>query len=91
MATDMWLTRLAQLRTLIEVLDTGHYPLLIHCEWGAERTGLVSAFAELLRPGATLADAGPNSRLRYLFYPDRQNQVLPSASTSTKPGSRGRD
>jgi hypothetical protein len=75
LATDMWLTR-TQLRTLIEVLDTCDYPLLIHCEWGAERTGLISAFAELLRPGATLADARAQFSLRYLFYTDRQNQVL---------------
>ena len=77
MATDMWLTN-AQLRKLIEILDDGHDPVLIHCEWGAERTGLVSALAELLRPGATLADARAQFSLKYLYYPDRQNRVLPA-------------
>ena len=53
MSSCIWMSR-AQLRALIETLDTAEYPMLIHCEWGAERTGLVSAFAELLRPGSTL-------------------------------------
>ena len=50
MSSCIWMSR-AQLRTVIETLDTAEYPMLIHCQWGAERTGLVSAFAELLRPG----------------------------------------
>ena len=41
--------------------------MLIHCAWGSERTGLVSAFAELLRPGSTLDDARAQFSLGYLF------------------------
>ncbi len=56
MSSCVWMSR-AQLRTLIATFDTAEYPILIHCQWGAERTGLASAFAELLRPGGTLEDA----------------------------------
>ena len=61
-----WMSR-AQMRAVVRVLDTCAYPLLIHCQWGSERTGLVSAFATLLRPGATLAEAKAQFSLRYLF------------------------
>ena len=54
MSSCVWMSR-AQLRALIGRLMTAEYPMLIHCAWGSERTGLVSAFAELLRPGGTLA------------------------------------
>src|SRR5205823_11137226 len=40
-------------------------------EWGAERTGLVSALAELLRPGGSLDDARAQFSIRYLFLPVR--------------------
>ena len=66
MSSCIWMSR-AQLRTVIETLDTAEYPMLIHCQWGAERTGLVSAFAELLRPGSTLDDARAQFSIRYLF------------------------
>ena len=56
MSSSQWMSR-DQLKAIVRVLDTCDYPLLIHCQWGAERTGLVSAFAELLRPGSTLDDA----------------------------------
>lgn len=48
----------AEVRRVIEVLDGTEKPVVIHCQRGADRTGLVSAVAVLLlRPGATLADA----------------------------------
>jgi protein tyrosine phosphatase (PTP) superfamily phosphohydrolase (DUF442 family) len=61
-----WISR-DQLRMLVRVLDTCEYPVLIHCWRGAERTGLVAAVTELLRPGATFADAQGQFALRYLF------------------------
>jgi protein tyrosine phosphatase (PTP) superfamily phosphohydrolase (DUF442 family) len=61
-----WMSRV-QLRALINVLDTCEYPLLVHCWRGSERTGLVSAFTELLRSDGTLADADAQFSLRYLF------------------------
>ena len=66
LSSSEWMSR-AQLRTLLRVLDTCEYPLLIHCWRGSERTGLVSAMTELLRPGGTLDDARGQFSLRYLF------------------------
>ncbi len=61
-----WMSR-AQAATLGEALASAERPLLIHCFNGSERTGLASAFAELLRPGGTLADARAQFSWRYLF------------------------
>ena len=61
-----WMSRI-QVRTLIRLLDTCDYPVLIHCAWGSERTGLVSAITELLRPDGTLDEARAQFTLRYLF------------------------
>ncbi len=66
MSSCVWMSR-AQLRALVDALDTAEYPILIHCAWGSERSGLVSAFAELLRPGGTLEDARAQFSLGYLF------------------------
>jgi protein tyrosine phosphatase (PTP) superfamily phosphohydrolase (DUF442 family) len=61
-----WMSR-DQARTVLRVLDTCDYPLLVHCWRGAERTGLVSAMTVLLQKGATLDDARRQFALRYLF------------------------
>ncbi len=66
LSSCVWMSRV-QLRTLIRVLDTCDYPLLIHCAWGSERTGLTAAVAELLSPSRTLADARRQLALRFLF------------------------
>jgi hypothetical protein len=75
LASDMWLSK-DQARTILEVLDGAPRPILIHCEFGAERTGLVSAIVELLEPGRTLADARGQFSLRYLFLPTRDGRVM---------------
>jgi protein tyrosine phosphatase (PTP) superfamily phosphohydrolase (DUF442 family) len=75
MSSCVWMSR-AQLRTLIDSLDTAERPVLIHCAWGSERTGLVSAFAELLRPGGTLADARAQFSLAYLFVRINDGKVM---------------
>jgi protein tyrosine phosphatase (PTP) superfamily phosphohydrolase (DUF442 family) len=75
LSSCLWVSR-AQLRTLIETLDTEEYPMLIHCAWGSERTGLVSAFAELLRPGSTLEDAHAQFSIRYLFVPVNDGKIM---------------
>ena len=75
MSSCIWMSR-AQLRTVVRTLDTAEYPMLIHCQWGAERTGLISAFAELLRPGSTLADARAQFSVRYLFLPIRDGKIM---------------
>jgi len=75
MSSCIWMSR-AQLRALIQALDTAEYPLLIHCAWGSERTGLVAAFAELLRPGSTLDDARAQFSIRHLFVPTNDGKVM---------------
>jgi protein tyrosine phosphatase (PTP) superfamily phosphohydrolase (DUF442 family) len=75
MSSCIWMSR-AQLRTLIAILDTAEYPVLIHCQWGAERTGLASAFAELLRPGGTLEDARRQFSIGYLFVRIKDGKVM---------------
>ncbi len=61
-----WMSR-AQARALLEVLEAAQRPLLVHCFHGSERTGMVAAFAELLRPGSTLGDAEGQFTLRHLY------------------------
>lgn len=63
-----WMSR-AQAAALLDVLETAERPLLVHCQWGSERTGMVSAFLELLRPGATLAEARAQFSAKYLYLP----------------------
>ena len=62
-----WMSR-AQARALLEVLETARRPILVHCFHGSERTAMVSAFAELLRPGSTLEDAEGQFSARYLYF-----------------------
>jgi hypothetical protein len=75
MSSCVWMSH-AQLRALVAALDTVEYPILIHCAWGSERTGLVSAFAELLRPGSTLRDARDQFSLAYLFVRVNDGKVM---------------
>ena len=66
MSSCEWMSK-AQARALLEVLETAERPLLVHCFHGSERTGIVSAFAELLRPGSTLLDAEAQFSLRHMY------------------------
>jgi protein tyrosine phosphatase (PTP) superfamily phosphohydrolase (DUF442 family) len=75
MSSCEWMSR-AQLRAVVEVLEKSEYPLLIHCQHGAERTGLVSAFAELLRPGRAYEDARKQFTAWYLFLPVKDGKVM---------------
>ena len=70
-----WMSR-PQLKTVVRVLDTSAYPMLIHCHQGAERTGWVSAIATLLRPGATLADARAQFSMYYLYFGRGDGKVM---------------
>jgi protein tyrosine phosphatase (PTP) superfamily phosphohydrolase (DUF442 family) len=47
----------AEVRRLVEVLDHTEYPILLHCQQGADRTGLAAAGVLLLHSDATLAQA----------------------------------
>jgi hypothetical protein len=75
MSSCLWMSR-AQLQALIRVFDRAAYPMLIHCAWGSERTGLVAAFAELLRPGSRLEDARAQFSIRYLFVRVNDGRVM---------------
>ena len=46
-----------EVRRLIEVFDHTEYPLVLHCQRGADRTGLAATVAILLLTDATLAQA----------------------------------
>jgi protein tyrosine phosphatase (PTP) superfamily phosphohydrolase (DUF442 family) len=46
-----------EVRRLIDVLDHTEYPVVMHCQQGADRTALAAAVALLLRTDATLAAA----------------------------------
>ncbi len=75
MASDQWLSR-AQMKTLVTLVDQAERPIWVHCEFGAERTGLVSALAELLRPGGSLASARRQFSAWYLFLPVRDGAIM---------------
>jgi hypothetical protein len=75
LASDQWLSH-EQVRTLLDVLDHAEYPLLVHCEFGAERTGLVSALVTLLQPGSSLRDGFAQFSPSYLFLPVHDGLVM---------------
>ncbi len=75
MSSDQWLSR-EQAIALLDVLDHCEYPILIHCEWGSERTGLVSAIRALLREGSTLADGRSQFSPYYMFLPLKDGLVM---------------
>ena len=75
MASDMWLSR-SQAHALIDVLQKCNYPILIHCEWGSERTGLVSAIVALARPGGSIERARRQFSSYYLFVPDAHGRTM---------------
>lgn len=78
LSSCIWMSRV-QLRTIVKALDEMQYPVLIHCAWGSERTGLVSAIAELLREGSTLADARAQFSVRYLYINAGDGRIMSEA------------
>jgi protein tyrosine phosphatase (PTP) superfamily phosphohydrolase (DUF442 family) len=54
-----------EVRRLLEVLDHSEYPLLLHCQRGADRTGLTAAVAVLLQTDAGLDEGRRQLGLRY--------------------------
>jgi len=75
LSSCVWMSR-AQLLTLIDLLDSIEYPVIIHCEWGAERTGVVSAFVELLREGSTIDDARNQFALKFMYLPVGDGKIM---------------
>jgi undecaprenyl-diphosphatase len=60
-----------ELRELIRVLDRCERPLLIHCNSGIDRTGVVAAICILLGEGGSVADAEGQFSLTYGALPWR--------------------
>jgi protein tyrosine phosphatase (PTP) superfamily phosphohydrolase (DUF442 family) len=54
-----------EIRRLIEVFDRSEHPLLIHCQQGADRTGLAAAMYQLLYTDASFESARRQCSLRY--------------------------
>jgi protein tyrosine phosphatase (PTP) superfamily phosphohydrolase (DUF442 family) len=75
LASDFWLSRV-QARTIVDLLDSCEKPILVHCEWGAERTGLVCSIAELLKPGGSVVSALGQFSTWYLFLPVRDGRRM---------------
>jgi len=75
MASDYWLTP-SQARTVLETLERCERPVLIHCQFGSERTGLVSAMAMLSRPDGSLEAAEAQFSPYYLFLPLKDGLVM---------------
>lgn len=59
----------ATLSALIDALRTAPRPILIHCEGGADRTGLASALYELMVMGRTPEEASGQLSFRYGHFP----------------------
>jgi hypothetical protein len=58
-----------ELRRLIEVLDHCEYPVLFHCQRGADRTGMTAAIVLLLLTDTPLPSARRQLSLRYGHVP----------------------
>src|SRR5439155_15939213 len=65
-----------ELRRLLEVLDRTEYPILIHCRRGADRTGMASVIAGLLKTDMTLEQVRCQLGPRYGHIPLGQTAVL---------------
>ena len=62
------------LRRLIEIVETSPRPLLVHCEAGAQRTGLASAIGAMALGGWDYAAARKQMSVKYLlFYMSRDH------------------
>ncbi|QEH33112.1 hypothetical protein OJF2_16090 [Aquisphaera giovannonii] len=75
LSSCVWMSRV-QLRGLIRILEASEYPLIVHCAWGSERTGLTAAISELLRPGGTLESARGQLAIRYLYVPLGDGRIM---------------
>jgi protein tyrosine phosphatase (PTP) superfamily phosphohydrolase (DUF442 family) len=54
-----------EIRRLVEVFDRSQHPLLIHCQQGADRTGLAAAVYQILYTDASYAGARHQCSPRY--------------------------
>jgi hypothetical protein len=63
------LPSIVTLRQLLEVIDRSEYPILFHCHKGADRTGMASAMALLLRTNTSLEKARQQLGFSYGHLP----------------------
>ncbi|HEY1485011.1 MAG TPA: tyrosine-protein phosphatase, partial [Micromonosporaceae bacterium] len=65
-----------EVRRLVEVLDRTEYPIIFHCQRGADRTGMVSTIVMLLKTTATLAEARRQLWPRYGHIRGGRTEVI---------------
>lgn len=58
-----------QLRALVDILERCEYPLLIHCKWGSDRTGMASALYLMQIRGKPPREALRAFSLKHLHVP----------------------
>jgi protein tyrosine phosphatase (PTP) superfamily phosphohydrolase (DUF442 family) len=58
-----------EVRRLVEILDHCEYPILLHCQQGADRTGLAAAAYMMLHTDADYADARQQCSPRFGHVP----------------------
>jgi protein tyrosine/serine phosphatase len=69
-----------ELLRMVAVLDQARYPMLFHCKWGADRTGLMAVLYRLIKLGEEPAKAMAEFSLSYghvpLFGPERLHEPI---------------
>ena len=69
-----------ELMRMVAVLDQARYPMLFHCKWGADRTGLMAALYRLVKLGESPEKAMAEFSLSYghvpLFGPERLHEPI---------------
>lgn len=65
-----------EIRRLVDVLDHTEYPVVMHCQRGADRTGLASTVVKLLHTTDTLSQARRQLLPRYGHWPVGRTAVI---------------
>lgn len=65
-----------EIRRLIDVLDHTEYPIVMHCQRGADRTGLAATAVKLLHTTDTLSQARRQLLPRYGHWPVGRTAVI---------------
>lgn len=69
-----------ELLRMVAVLDQARYPILFHCKWGADRTGLMAALYRLVKLGEPPEKALGEFSLSYghvpLFGPQKLHEPI---------------
>ena len=77
-----------QVSQLADVLRNAARPLLIHCEAGADRSGLTAALYQLLIAGRSAAEAGQQLSFRYGHFPWLGSRTVAMDNTFARIASR---